>query len=186
MRTKAAGKYSTLALSLLLVSAAPSVSGNWTAVGRSFSVRIPEGWQDISKMRGAAPNQAFLALLPPGEETTKGAIVSPNGALIVVSDDGTSADPNSGIQNDIDQHRGIEFSQTQERIQGSDLVKTVQVVRWREDMTTTFAYQNVEDYFAIGNHVLSVALMYRVGNPRSDEFERALREVLISMRRRKT
>ena len=50
-------------------------------------------------------------------------------------------------------------------------------------MTETFAYENVEEYFAIDKHVFCIALMYRFGNPRSEEFERALRDVVLSVRR---
>jgi hypothetical protein len=159
-------------------------SSNVVAVGPSFTIRVPKGWQDISAKRSASPNEALLAFVPRGDELTNGPIVSPNGALIVASDDGVSDDPETGIQTDIDKHRGIELGQKQERYSAGGLITTVQTVRWQQPMTETFVYQNVEQYFSIDRHILCIAMTYRQGNPKSAQFENALREVVLSVRRR--
>lgn len=111
-------------------------------------------------------------------------MVSPHGALIVASDDGVSDDIEAGIRRDIDRHRGIDLDEKRETLPGNSLIKDLQTVRWRDPMTQAFVYENVEEYFAVDGHVLSIGVMYRLGNPRTAQFEKALRDVLLSIRRR--
>ncbi|MBV9266855.1 MAG: hypothetical protein JO061_11865 [Acidobacteriaceae bacterium] len=166
---------------LLLASTLVAAHGAQIHLGNALSFRMPDGWQDISRKRGASPGQIFLLFAPPGEEDVKGPIVPPDGALVVVNYFGDQS-PDGAIEGLIHQHRGIEYNQTICKFPANAHLSQIHRIEWHEPESATFVYENIEEYFSIEKHVVCVSITYRLGNPRSPRFLRGLQDVLVSMK----